>query len=437
MEWLHAETEKIARESGSSAIVTTWLKTYEMNARKRQRDSSRWERWEATNGRAKLFPKIRANSTPSSPASNSSTMSKNKNRKSKNRARNNATATGANAVPTGGQTAPMSRAAFNHQGQPVLPLNSARVPPAFGSPSSIVARNAVPNSAPTTPISSFCRSGAVPFNSLSNHPLPSNNTLPVPCISKDTTGSLLDAIKAITHPIGSTARGGSFASSSAGQHAASFPQSLQQQPASTLQPLPAAQISAAAAPFIQRAQTIMPSSAAVCATMETPPVAPPIQPISACTGAAAIAPIEDAQIIAEAVRRQSSICPEEVVKIESDGPELPQLTRPTRQSPKIQTLERESLRQRERATGISRIQYLPESHYRSRSRTPPHDRKSLYRERDYFDTRHLSTYDHLVQPHAVRHVPQVLYDEYGNEYVRTGRRPNPYVLYEPPPSRGY
>lgn len=72
----------------------------------------------------------------SSPAaSNSSIMSKNKNWRSKNRSRNNASTTGSNALPTGGQTAPISRAAFNHKTQPVLPWNTTRAPLAFGSPS--------------------------------------------------------------------------------------------------------------------------------------------------------------------------------------------------------------------------------------------------------------------------------------------------------------
>lgn len=122
---------------------------------------------------------------PSPAASDSSTMSKNKNRRSRNRAQNNTSATGANALPTSGQTAPMTRAAFNHQTQPVLPWNTSQVPPAFGSPSAIA-----PNSAPATPISSFCR----PVN-------PFSNSGP----SKDTTGSLLAAINAITRPAGSTA----------------------------------------------------------------------------------------------------------------------------------------------------------------------------------------------------------------------------------------
>lgn len=122
---------------------------------------------------------------PSPAASDSSTMSKNKNRRSKNRAQNNTSATGANALPTGGQTVPMTRAAFNHLTQPILPWNTTRVPPAFGSPSTIL-----PNSAPATPISSFCR----PVN-------PFSNSGP----SKDITGSLLATINAITRPAGSTA----------------------------------------------------------------------------------------------------------------------------------------------------------------------------------------------------------------------------------------
>jgi hypothetical protein len=70
MEWLHAETLRIADKT-SSASAEVWLKTYEVNAQKRQRDAARWERWEATNGRVKLFPKSRRQvmSGGSSPAS--------------------------------------------------------------------------------------------------------------------------------------------------------------------------------------------------------------------------------------------------------------------------------------------------------------------------------------------------------------------------------
>jgi hypothetical protein len=56
MEWLHAETLRITHKT-NSARAELWLKTYEMNAQKRQRDAMRWERWEASNARAKLFPK--------------------------------------------------------------------------------------------------------------------------------------------------------------------------------------------------------------------------------------------------------------------------------------------------------------------------------------------------------------------------------------------
>lgn len=55
VEWLHNETLKIARET-SSATAEVWLNRYEVNAQKRQRDAARWEHWEATSGRAKLFP---------------------------------------------------------------------------------------------------------------------------------------------------------------------------------------------------------------------------------------------------------------------------------------------------------------------------------------------------------------------------------------------
>lgn len=40
MEWLHTEAQKI-EHSSSRATAEAWLKTYEMNARKRQRDAIR------------------------------------------------------------------------------------------------------------------------------------------------------------------------------------------------------------------------------------------------------------------------------------------------------------------------------------------------------------------------------------------------------------
>lgn len=109
-------------------------------------------------------------------------MSRKKNRKS-NKTQNGASATGANAVPTGG---------LNHQTQPVLPWN--RAPPAFGSPS-----------APAPPISSFCTSGAASYSYISPRPAPPVvNPFSNSSSSNDNTSSLLDAIKAITRPAGST-----------------------------------------------------------------------------------------------------------------------------------------------------------------------------------------------------------------------------------------
>jgi hypothetical protein len=80
MEWLRTETLRIAREI-SSAMAESSLKTYEMNARKRQRDAVRWERWEAANGRVNLFrkagatPRRHVTSGASSPASSKSLFS--------------------------------------------------------------------------------------------------------------------------------------------------------------------------------------------------------------------------------------------------------------------------------------------------------------------------------------------------------------------------
>ncbi|KAE9974956.1 hypothetical protein BLS_002843 [Venturia inaequalis] len=343
---MHAETQKIAQDS-SSAMADGWLRTYEMNARKRQRDAIRWERWEATNGRAKLFPHVGASpgrlvmSGASSPASSrrsspirrfqspmserrtsparseSSTMGKNKNRGPQNKAQNGTSATGANAVPTA--SAPMSRAAFNYQTQPALPWN-------------IAARNPAQHSAFAVPISSFCR--------------------PTPTLTNS-----------LTCPAD-----------------AAVPQTIQELSAVPIQPLPSVQPPAAAAPLTQLPSSIHTSQ----------PFADVVPTSSA----------KDAKVAERSERRQSSIHPEETIKVGSDGP--------------------------------------PKSRYRPRSRSPPGDRVRLYRERDYSgDNRVSRQYDYPVQPPAVRYAPRVLYDEYGYEYVCTGRRPTPYVLYELPPPRGY
>jgi len=71
-----------------------------------------------------------------------------------------------------------------------------------------------------------------------------------------------------------------------------------------------------------------------------------------------------------------------------------------------------------------------------RSRSPPLDRQRLvsaYRERDFpaFNPPRAREPRPYVYAHSL---PPVLYDEFGNQYVRTA--PNPYVLYsEPPPRR--
>jgi len=56
VEWLQRETQRVAKDNDSGA-AEMWLNRYEVNAKKRQVDAERWERWEATNGRAKLFPR--------------------------------------------------------------------------------------------------------------------------------------------------------------------------------------------------------------------------------------------------------------------------------------------------------------------------------------------------------------------------------------------
>jgi hypothetical protein len=71
-----------------------------------------------------------------------------------------------------------------------------------------------------------------------------------------------------------------------------------------------------------------------------------------------------------------------------------------------------------------------------RSRSPPLDRQrpvSAYRERDFPAFNPPRARD--PRPYVYAHsLPPVLYDEFGNQYVRTA--PNPYVLYsEPPPRR--
>lgn len=109
---------------------------------------------------------------------------------------------------------------------------------------------------------------------------------------------------------------------------------------------------------------------------------------------------------------------------------------------------------------LGAVQYHDHPRPRCRSRSPSGEQRRLvnpYRERDYQGHgRHiLAAYPSTTLAHVApirgghddfynypvpvsRHVPNVLYDEYGNEYVRTAPRElNPYVLYPPPHSRGY
>jgi hypothetical protein len=126
-----------------------------------------------------------------------------------------------------------------------------------------------------------------------------------------------------------------------------------------------------------------------------------------------------------------------------------------------QRLETEAASRSEpsRRPRIDSAQY--HDHPKPRSPSPLDDRRHLvhaYHERDYtalrrhvsvahppmalshvapFRSGHDHYYEYPAQPPAARYTPHVLYDEYGNEYVRTApREPNPYVLYAPPPARG-
>lgn len=162
--------------------------------------------------------------------------------------------------------------------------------------------------------------------------------------------------------------------------------------------------------------------------------------------------------------RQDSVRPEEF-KTESDE------TQPYRSDQRRQHVYRpEADPARESESGRrpwfddTRYHDHPRPTTRSRSRSPSCDRRRLAattRERDYPPSQTLTStaqlpmvnsrvapirggeghdhfYDYPAQRPAARYVPRVLYDAYGNEYVRTApREPNPYVVYALPPARGY
>jgi hypothetical protein len=152
----------------------------------------------------------------------------------------------------------------------------------------------------------------------------------------------------------------------------------------------------------------------------------------------------------------------EAIKIESNEPEPYRPSRPEYRNHHVYRPETEAIRQPEHDHRPRLVATQYHDHLRPRSRSPPSERRRLvnaYRERDYLETRrhiseayppatiahvapirggHDNYYDYPAQPPVARYVPNVLYDKYGNEYVRTApREPDPYVLYPPPPARGY
>lgn len=518
MEWLHAETLRITHSS-NSAKAEVWLKTYEVNAQKRQRDAARWERWEATNGRVKLFPKSRRRMTsgisspastcrssptppaenftrgplpmnpsvtfeeaqyqktarlqdlarraleldppiplnvlkhtpayqvaqhiarpldnfewsslrdrleaqrpqaeilalaelsdrPSSPqSSDGSTMSKNKKRKNRlsksQRRQANAgptalSATGANAVPTCGSNAPiavqrpaavaptpsasltatMSRAMFNHQSQ--------RAPVTTGQTFGFLG-GAVQQPSP------WCTAAAAaiePYITASNAGIFSSTIGPVNMAPATTVSSTSS-----TGPLCFTAR---------------------------------------LAPELTQAP--------ITASAKSSPVVRTVNPAASRS---------DSQ--------QHSIRPE-VIKIESDELQPYRPSRPEYRSPHVYRPETEAVRQSETSSRphFDAARYHDNPRSRSRSRSPGNRRRlvNTYRERHNLALRrnipaayqptniahvaplrggHNNYYDYPAP--VARYVPHVPHDDYGNEYVRTApREPNPYVLYPPPPARGY